>query len=129
MSEIPDAQLLSLYQKRLNGSVEVNRRLRESSSAASNRILELESLIRDADAELRKYLSMNEGETIIGGIRNLAQAYYSHRDNAGTLESLVRDLAQHFQKIGNGAFSHDYIWITEQANSALSRIPKEMLPE
>lgn len=84
MNEIPDEHLVGLYRKRLDGSVEVNRRLRESSSAASNRILEL--------------------------------------------ESLIRDLARHFQKIGNGAFSHDYVWITEQVNAALSEIPEELQP-
>lgn len=91
-----------------------------------------ESLVRDADAELRKYLSMNEGETIIGGIRNLAQAYYSHRDNAETLESLVRDLAQALEKIGLYAGSGKPIngdAIASEAKAALSRILKEMLPE
>ena len=35
-----------------------------------------------AMAELRKYLTMNPEESLVGGIRNLAQCYLSYREAA-----------------------------------------------
>lgn len=39
--------------------------------------------------ELSKYLSMSAEETVVGGIRNLAQAYESYKDNSESLQKTL----------------------------------------
>lgn len=53
----------------------------------------------------------------------VSERYLAERD---ALQSMVRGLARTLIAIGDGAFSHDYSWIVEQANAGLSHIPKEL---
>jgi hypothetical protein len=60
--------------------------------ASELRIKELESQLIDIRAELSKYLRMSDGETIIGGIRNLVQISMMNEANAKKAMSLWREL-------------------------------------
>jgi hypothetical protein len=49
--------------------------------------------------ELKKYLDMNPPETLLGGIRNLAQAFVAWRELAHDLQTEVRDLNETVERL------------------------------
>ena len=52
-----------------------------------SRVEELQQQVAATRTELKKYLNMADEETLVGGIRNLAQAYFSYKDAVEAAEA------------------------------------------
>jgi hypothetical protein len=69
---------------------------REASFLANNLQDELDKMIMDIRLELKKYLSLADEETVIGGIRNMAQVTLSLRGMLGYLEENMKIILSRF---------------------------------